>query len=69
MPYVSGAVLIKGQLLSDKKMTVEDVYMDAIMAFSANLREKVDFFFLFASVLQFKQLSYLFSAPSQPETL
>jgi hypothetical protein len=41
LPYISGAILIKGELLAKTKISFEDVYMDPIMAFCSNLREKV----------------------------
>jgi hypothetical protein len=41
LPYISGAILIKGELLAKVKISFEDVYLDPVMAFSANLRDKV----------------------------
>lgn len=40
LAHVSEAILMKGELLKKVKISFEDVYLDAVMAFSANLREK-----------------------------
>ena len=40
MPFVSEAVLLNGSLIQKTPITYEDSYLDAVLQFASNLREK-----------------------------